>query len=160
MPLVWQNVSLYIIVLIVLFKILVYINFYICHSIIKLASNNGKPFFSLTYGKHKGCCVICPLTKHLNNHVNALKECRSESLNESNQKKLWIESFWICKNCTWIENLWIESIHCLPKDSQPYSLVCSVSLLVWNSSCLALPIKVQMCQSKPNYCWSGSALGN
>ncbi len=42
-------------------------------------------FFPLTYGNHKGCCVIFPLTNHLNNPVNALKECRVESLIESNQ---------------------------------------------------------------------------
>ncbi len=44
------------------------------HSIMKLASNNGqKVFFPLIYGNHKSCGVICPLTKHLMNPVNALK---------------------------------------------------------------------------------------
>ncbi len=50
----------------------------------KLASNNGqKFFFPLIYGNHKSCGVICSLTKHLMNPVNALK--KAESLIQSNQ---------------------------------------------------------------------------
>ncbi len=57
-----------------------------CHSIMKLASNNGQKllFFPLIYGNHKSCGVICPLTKHLMNPVNALKECRIVNPIESN----------------------------------------------------------------------------
>ncbi len=52
----------------------------------KLASNNGQKllFFPLIYGNHKSCGVICPLTKHLMNPVNALKECRIVNPIESN----------------------------------------------------------------------------
>ncbi len=98
-----------------------------CHSIMKLASNNGQKllFFPLIYGNHKSCGVICSLTKHLMNPVNALKECRIVNPIESNfivnlivlnlQKSLLNR----------IENLSIalESIRCLPKDSQLFFTV-------------------------------------
>ncbi len=56
------------------------------HNIMKLASNNGQKllFFPLIYGNHKSCGVICSLTKHLMNPVNALKECRIVNPIESN----------------------------------------------------------------------------
>ncbi len=56
------------------------------HSIMNLAYNNGQKllFFPLIYGNHKSCGVICSLTKHLMNPVNALKECRIVNPIESN----------------------------------------------------------------------------
>ncbi len=57
-----------------------------CHSIMKLASNNGQKlfFYPLIYGNHKSCGVICSLTKHLMNPVNALNESRIVNPIESN----------------------------------------------------------------------------
>ncbi len=60
------------------------------HSIMKLASNI---FFSLIYGNHKSCGVICSLTKHLMNPVNALKERRIVNPIKSNFIVNRIESF-------------------------------------------------------------------
>ncbi len=89
MPLVLLNVSLYIILLKLFFitSWFTYISTYAMsrHSIMKLASNNGqKVFFPLIYGNHKSCGVICSLTKHLMNPVNALKEGRIVNPIESN----------------------------------------------------------------------------
>ncbi len=52
----------------------------------KLASNNGQKllFYPLIYGNHKSCGVICSLTKHLMNPVNALNESRIVNPIESN----------------------------------------------------------------------------
>ncbi len=72
-------------------------------------------FFPLIYGNHKSCGVICSLTKHLMNPVNALKECR---IVNSNQIKFYCEL--IVLN---LQKIALESIRCLPKDSQLFFTV-------------------------------------